>query len=94
MKNIILLKFYVNITVQKLIIKEILLYTMNSFISMSAVTGRAAFLGPSAHWHHNVTCPPHKFNQQWISHTYLYSPGAGHLCTLVCTTFHPQMERG
>jgi len=43
MKNKILLEFYVNITVQKLIIKEILLYTMNSFISTSAVTGRAAF---------------------------------------------------
>jgi len=39
MKNKILLKFYVNISVQKLIIKEILLYTMNLF----AVTGRAAF---------------------------------------------------
>jgi len=94
MKNKILLKFYVNITVQKLIIKEILLYTMNSFISTSAVTGRAAFW---AHQPISITtspAPPHKFNQQWKSHTYLYSPGAGHLCTLVCTTFHPQMERG
>ena len=55
MKNKILLKFYVNITVQKLIIKEILLYTMNSFISMSAVTGRAAFW---AHQPISITTSP------------------------------------
>ena len=33
--------------------------------------------------------PPHKFNRQWKSHTYLYSSAPGHHCTLVCTTFHP-----
>ena len=55
MKNKILLKFYVNITVQKLIIKEILLYTMNSFISTSAVTGRAAFW---AHQPISITTSP------------------------------------